>query len=278
MKKNVLLIIISIMSFACTFPSLAKPIPTATIAPTNTKIPPTAISAQEHDCTDVGWNEIDNLLIEYVDFLANILEMVTYREEIPGKVAVFAKKLDDIQVAGCTIYLKDEVRSAISLINKGLGDRVEGRNGNDSITLGLFKISEAKKHLGEVGIFLKVDFQITNKPQPSRTLPPSAVPSATSTPIPSLTPLPASPPKETFILEGGFCLMSEPVSGNPKDSDICRVTERTQIKLSPGESSSVDTGIGDSSQTFCALYRTNGEYIMSYVDTIGAGKAECVLP
>lgn len=95
---------------------------------------------------------------------------------------------------------------------------------------------------------------------------------ATNTPVPTYTPT-----GEMFIVEEGWCLMMiGDITGNPKDVSGCAVSERKQESIAPGEQITVAWKKSTTDrQIFCTLYRLDGTYIMSNVDTKGSGQAVC---
>jgi hypothetical protein len=107
---------------------------------------------------------------------------------------------------------------------------------------------------------------------------------ATNTPIPTSPPIPTNTPepqKETFIISTGSCLGYDAryiPNGDPVGFEFCETKEKTQKKLSHGDTLSFSSFAPEQYPSFCAIHSLNGVYITSNVDIVGLGKAVCVLP
>jgi hypothetical protein len=103
-------------------------------------------------------------------------------------------------------------------------------------------------------------------------------PVSTSTPRPTKTP---EPQKETFIISTGNCLGYDSryiPNGDPVGFEFCETKEKTQKKLSSGDTFTYSSFMPNTYPSFCAIHSLNGVYITSNVDNVGLGKAVCVLP
>jgi len=106
----------------------------------------------------------------------------------------------------------------------------------------------------------------------------------TSTPQPTNTPQPTpKPTKEiktpvpNYYIETGFCVLSVgKIEGDFTDVPGCGVQEREQVFLLSNQSLDItfNKHITDR-QNFCMLFKLDGTFVMSDLDTTGSGKVTC---
>ncbi len=93
------------------------------------------------------------------------------------------------------------------------------------------------------------------------------------TPLPTETPL---PPKDTFVVSAGHCLGFDYIpEGDPTIYEHCDVREKSQVQLASGESVKYSSFDPSKYPSFCALHKLDGTYVVSSVDSLGAGEAVC---
>ena len=120
-------------------------------------------------------------------------------------------------------------------------------------------------------------------PTPTSTYSATFTPQPTSTP--TLQPIPPTKtevPKQTYILETGWCLFDAGDFGNvdPKTVqnygiNICQLEKREQIQIAPNYQVELTISNSETREVWCALFSLDGTFIMSNVDTIGSGKVIC---
>jgi hypothetical protein len=114
----------------------------------------------------------------------------------------------------------------------------------------------------------------TNTPRPTSTHGPTNT--AKPTQRPTITPI----PKTTYILETGWCMLDvsiDEVSGkDPKTVQWCNLDARKQVELAQDEYMTLTLrNLDGQIQVYCALFSLDGTFIMSDMDTTGAGKVTC---
>jgi hypothetical protein len=111
---------------------------------------------------------------------------------------------------------------------------------------------------------------------PSNTLTSTPTTTPTSTPTTTFT---STPEGVLYIVESGFCLMGfGSVHGNPRESYLCSATDRKQytFHITSTKFDALQLSSNDSSvELFCSIYKLDGTYIGSDLDTIGALSVSC---
>jgi hypothetical protein len=113
---------------------------------------------------------------------------------------------------------------------------------------------------------------------------PTPAPTKTLTPVPTRTKAATRTPTDsrtTYILETGWCLLEVgEISGkDPKTVKYCSLDARQQVNLASNESVVATLNTLDGSvEVYCAIFKMDGTFIMSDVDTKGSGKVTCIHP
>jgi hypothetical protein len=113
----------------------------------------------------------------------------------------------------------------------------------------------------------------------TQTAMPTSTPTITPTslPTPTKTPAETSTPTPNYYLETGFCVMMVgKVTGDLTDVPGCGPKEREQVYLGVNQALTVtfNNHISDR-QNYCALFKLDGTFVMSDMDTTGSGKVTC---
>jgi hypothetical protein len=67
-----------------------------------------------------------------------------------------------------------------------------------------------------------------------------------------------------------------PSTSDPKTVKYCSLSARQQLEFAPGEGAEItlDT-LNGMIQVYCSLFRMDGAFLMSDMDTVGNGKVVC---